>query len=566
MPAPSWAGAVALRLSRSGGAALPAFRAPAALLRARLLCKASGVAVLMRRILRTRCRRCSLPPLVSFLPAPSPSSLSPRSSRFPLSSRSPPPPLAPSHPLPPVRCPRTSVALRSIRTMRTCRDNHRVNTIASTIASAIARAHIDRVPCGVARPMAPGEWRACSCVPSSHCPQARHKHRLRASLHGPVSPGLWLCACKQRLRHPPHVLRPSPFKPNLSVPSLLLTLPSAPFSPFPTFSLPHPPPLCPALSPPHQLRALLPLPPRHAISIDYGRLSTDLFLLDYGFVPATNAHDTLPMAYGLPLIEAARAAAGLDGLEGRDGGEEQGGKGGGEAWETRTGTGEGKANAEKETGREERGEDTSGRRLEGPLDPDAGGGARARMEVISKLGLSGPNADRKMTLGGPGYIDPRLLAALRVLYAPALVDVRQLPLQELQGLDAVGRLGRECEQKTVRTLLGLCFIFLQSFSQVPPAEGSAAAAAAGKAAKDTAAATAGAGAGASKTPGSAAADSSAAAAVRLAAEAAGMESGAAERAIGGMTVQEARLVEAFRAEKRGLVLRVMSFLQGRLDV
>ncbi|CAI7927753.1 unnamed protein product [Closterium sp. NIES-54] len=315
-----------------------------------------------------------------------------------------------------------------------------------------------------------------------------------------------------------------------------------------------------------ELRALLPLPPRHAISIDYGRLSTDLFLLDYGFVPATNAHDTLPMAYGLPLIEAARAAAGLDGLEGRDGGEEQGGKGGGEAWETRTGTGEGKANAEKETGREERGEDTSGRRLEGPLDPDAGGGARARMEVISKLGLSGPNADRKMTLGGPGYIDPRLLAALRVLYAPALVDVRQLPLQELQGLDAVGRLGRECEQKTVRTLLGLCFIFLQSFSQVPPAEGSAAAAAAGKAAKDTAAATAGAGAGASKTPGSAAADSSAAAAVRLAAEAAGMESGAAERAIGGMTVQEARLVEAFRAEKRGLVLRVMSFLQGRLDV
>ncbi|CAI5502670.1 unnamed protein product [Closterium sp. Naga37s-1] len=176
-----------------------------------------------------------------------------------------------------------------------------------------------------------------------------------------------------------------------------------------------------------------------------------------------------------------------------------------------------------------------------------------------------------MTLGGPGHIDPRLLAALRVLYAPASVDVRQIPLQELQGLDAVGRLGRECEQKTARTLLGLCFIFLQSFSQVPPAEGAsaaataAAAAAADKSAKGTAVATAGAGAGANTTPGGAAADSSAAAAVRLAAEAAGMESGAAERAIGGMTAQEARLVEAFRAEKRGLVLRVMSFLQGRLD-
>ncbi|CAI5502671.1 unnamed protein product [Closterium sp. Naga37s-1] len=76
-----------------------------------------------------------------------------------------------------------------------------------------------------------------------------------------------------------------------------------------------------------ELRALLPLPPRHAITIDYGRLSTDLFLLDYGFAPANNAYDTLPMSCGLPLIEAARAAAGLDGLDGRDGGGGAGGRG-----------------------------------------------------------------------------------------------------------------------------------------------------------------------------------------------------------------------------------------------
>lgn len=45
--------------------------------------------------------------------------------------------------------------------------------------------------------------------------------------------------------------------------------------------------------------------------LNYGRLSNDLFLLDYGFVIPSNPYDTIELKYDPVFLDAASMAAGI---------------------------------------------------------------------------------------------------------------------------------------------------------------------------------------------------------------------------------------------------------------
>jgi len=47
------------------------------------------------------------------------------------------------------------------------------------------------------------------------------------------------------------------------------------------------------------------------ILLDYGPLTNDLFLIDYGFVVSKNQHDYVELKYDRALLDAAAAIAGV---------------------------------------------------------------------------------------------------------------------------------------------------------------------------------------------------------------------------------------------------------------
>lgn len=49
----------------------------------------------------------------------------------------------------------------------------------------------------------------------------------------------------------------------------------------------------------------------HQLVLNYGNLNNDLFLLDYGFVVASNPYDCVELKYDPALLDAASRAAGI---------------------------------------------------------------------------------------------------------------------------------------------------------------------------------------------------------------------------------------------------------------
>ncbi|KAK9705300.1 hypothetical protein RND81_07G046300 [Saponaria officinalis] len=145
-----------------------------------------------------------------------------------------------------------------------------------------------------------------------------------------------------------------------------------------------------------------------AVEINYGCLSNDFFLLDYGFVISGNPYDSVELKYDEALLDAASIAAGVS-------------------------------------------------------SPCFSSPASWQREILSALKLDGEAPDLKVTLGGPELVEGRLLAALRVLQASDVETACKHDLNTLQCLSAEAPLGTSIEVGVLRTVIALCVIILEHF-------------------------------------------------------------------------------------------------------
>ncbi|KAI0492984.1 hypothetical protein KFK09_027260 [Dendrobium nobile] len=144
------------------------------------------------------------------------------------------------------------------------------------------------------------------------------------------------------------------------------------------------------------------------ILLNYGCLSNDLFLLDYGFVIPSNPFDHVELKYDGILLDAAGIAAGLS-------------------------------------------------------SPSFSSPTQWQQEILCQLNLLGDGAITKVNLGGSGVIDGRLLAALRVLLASNKEIVQNLDLDTLMTLSQKAPLGISIEIAALRIIIALCVVALEHF-------------------------------------------------------------------------------------------------------
>ncbi|XP_042469018.1 actin-histidine N-methyltransferase-like [Zingiber officinale] len=144
------------------------------------------------------------------------------------------------------------------------------------------------------------------------------------------------------------------------------------------------------------------------VLLNYGCLSNDIFLLDYGFVIPSNPHDHVELKYDESLLDATSLAAGI-----------------------------------------------SCSSFVSPAD--------WQQEMLSRLNLWGDQAFRKVHLGGPGLIDGRLLAALRTLLSDDKETAEKHKLETLMTLSDDFPLGVSTEISALRTVIALCVVALESF-------------------------------------------------------------------------------------------------------
>ncbi|KAI4379089.1 hypothetical protein MLD38_005428 [Melastoma candidum] len=142
--------------------------------------------------------------------------------------------------------------------------------------------------------------------------------------------------------------------------------------------------------------------------INYGALSNDLFLLDYGFVVPSNPYDMIELKYDGGLLDAASMAAGV-------------------------------------------------------TSPNFSTPATWQKEILSELKLDGESADLKVTIGGSDVVEGRLLAALRVLLETDASKVQRHELSILKSLSPEAPLGTVNELAAFRTVIALCAIALEHF-------------------------------------------------------------------------------------------------------
>lgn len=135
------------------------------------------------------------------------------------------------------------------------------------------------------------------------------------------------------------------------------------------------------------LQALTPLSPGEPLLMSYGALPNDFLLMDYGFIIPGNPNDRAALHFTAGLLDFAREVAGLSGAP----------FGSPDPAEQAAAMGD---------------------------DPAA---APWQRQLLSELKLLGPGADRELRIGGPSHVDPRLLAALRVLYCQEPAALRALP-------------------------------------------------------------------------------------------------------------------------------------------
>ncbi|KAL4574343.1 hypothetical protein LXL04_021172 [Taraxacum kok-saghyz] len=147
---------------------------------------------------------------------------------------------------------------------------------------------------------------------------------------------------------------------------------------------------------------------RDHMTLNYGCLNNDLFLLDYGFVVPSNPHDCIELKYDGGLFDAASMAAGVS-------------------------------------------------------NPSFSSPAPWQQEILSKLNLEGEKALLKVTLGGPEVVEGRLLGALRALLATDAERVQTCDLNKLKSFSIEAPLGLANETAALRTLIALCVIALNHF-------------------------------------------------------------------------------------------------------
>lgn len=143
------------------------------------------------------------------------------------------------------------------------------------------------------------------------------------------------------------------------------------------------------------------------IMLNYGCLSNDLFLLDYGFVIPNNPFDHVELKYDGTLLDAASMASGVS-------------------------------------------------------SPSFSSPAKWQQEILSQLNLIGDGAVPKVTLGGSDMVDGRLLAALRALLSNDK-GLQNLDMATLKSLSAEAPMGIAAEIAALRTLVTLCVISLEHF-------------------------------------------------------------------------------------------------------
>ncbi|KAK9105910.1 hypothetical protein Scep_022754 [Stephania cephalantha] len=145
-----------------------------------------------------------------------------------------------------------------------------------------------------------------------------------------------------------------------------------------------------------------------SITLNYGCLSNDFFLLDYGFVITSNPFDCIELKYDGGLLDAASMAAGIS-------------------------------------------------------SPNFSSPAPWQREILAQLNLEGEASILKVSLGGPEVVEGRFLAALRVLLADDRETVEKQNLDSLQSISAEAPLGIPNEVSALRTLIALCVIALNHF-------------------------------------------------------------------------------------------------------
>lgn len=144
------------------------------------------------------------------------------------------------------------------------------------------------------------------------------------------------------------------------------------------------------------------------LTLNYGCLDNDLFLLDYGFVIPSNQYDYIELKYDEALLEAASTVAGI-----------------------------------------------SSENFSSP--------APWQRLILTKLNLHGEAALLKVSIGGSEIVDGRLLAGLRVLLSVDEETVQKHDLSVLKSLSAEAPLGVANEVAALRTVIALCVIALGHF-------------------------------------------------------------------------------------------------------
>ncbi|MCD7446560.1 hypothetical protein HAX54_010752 [Datura stramonium] len=142
--------------------------------------------------------------------------------------------------------------------------------------------------------------------------------------------------------------------------------------------------------------------------LNYGCLSSDLFLLDYGFVIPANPYDCIELKYDAALLDAASMAAGVS-------------------------------------------------------SPNFSSPSPWQQQILLHLNLGGPNSDLKVTLGSGELVEGRLLAALRIILSNDEEAVKQHDLEALKSLTVEAPLGISTEVAALRTVVALCVIALGHF-------------------------------------------------------------------------------------------------------
>ncbi|KAG0606715.1 hypothetical protein M758_9G162400 [Ceratodon purpureus] len=148
------------------------------------------------------------------------------------------------------------------------------------------------------------------------------------------------------------------------------------------------------------------------VFLNYGSLSNDILLLDYGFVLPNNPNDRVELRYDGQLLDTACLVAKVDSLSS----------------------------------------------FKHP--------AQWQQELLERLQLYGPGASQSVTLGGTELVEGRLLAAVRLMHAQDSNTLIDVDLKALQIWDRTPPLGVMNERRAIRTLIGLGMLALTAFPTV----------------------------------------------------------------------------------------------------